>query len=203
MNILLRQQSRLHPRYSGAVGDIQRSRKSQRGHEGSFPISEGLILTEETTPKKVLLRQSFDNKVYSLPESQQQLTHECTPRPNSSPEEDYTTVFLGHASLYVFSEKYGVESLRALTLKKLHNTLVTFTLYPARIGDIVKLISYTYSSEHTPDHEDRVDDLRALVIHYVACEVDTIAESELFLSLLEEGGPFVRDFWRKVKERIT
>jgi len=187
----------------GSWGHPKKSKKSKRPR-GEFSNLRGSDSDREaTTSKKVRLRQSFDNKVYSLPESQQQLTHECTPRPNSSPEEDYTTVFLGHASLYVFAKKYGVESLRALTLNKLHNTLVTFTLYPARIGDIVKLISYTYSSEHTPDHEDRVDDLRALVVHYVACEVDTIGESELFLSLLEEGGPFVRDFWRKVKDRIT
>lgn len=158
---------------------------------------------ETTTPKRVRLRHSFENRVYSLPELQQQLTHECTPRPNSSPEEDYTNVFLGHASLYVFAEKYDIEPLRALTLNKLHNTLLKFALYPARVADIIKLVRYTYSSEHTPDREDRVDDLRALVVHYVACEVDTIGDSELFVSLLEEGGPFVRDFWRKVKERIT
>ncbi len=157
----------------------------------------------ETSPQKINLRQSFDNSKYPLPESQQQFRHECSPRANTSPEEDFTNVFLGHASLYVFAEKYGVESLKALTLNKMHETLSAFTLYRARIGDIVKLIGYVYSSENTPDYEDRVDELRALVTHYVACKADTIAESELFLGLLEEGGPFVRDFWRKVKERIV
>lgn len=155
------------------------------------------------TPPKIRLRQSFEDSKFPPPESQQQAFHECNPRPNTSPEEDYTNVFLGHASLYVFAEKYGVEPLKVLALNKLHATLSTFTLYRARISDIVNLISYAYSTENTPDHEDRVDELRALVTHYAACEVDTIAESELFLSLLEEGGPFVRDFWRKVKERIT
>ena len=152
--------------------------------------------------RKIRLKRSFEDNIYPLPESQEQFSHECAPRPNSSAEEDYTSVFLGYASLYVFADKYGVESLRALTLNKLHKTLLTFTLYHARVGDVIKLVSFAYSSENTPDHEYIVDELRALVTHYVACEVDTIAESELFLSLLEEGGPFVRDFWMKVKKRI-
>ncbi len=151
---------------------------------------------------KIQLRQSFEDIEYPAPESQQQSVDECTPRPNKSREEDYTTVLLGHANLYVLAEKYGVDSLKALTLDKIHKTLLMFTLYHARIGDIVKLINCAYSPENTPDHEGRVDELRALVTHYVACEIDTIGESELFLSLLEEGGPFVRDFWMKVKERF-
>ena len=152
--------------------------------------------------REVRLRQSFENSKHPLPASQEQLSRECTPRPNNSPAEDYTTVFLGHASLYVFAEKYGVDSLKALTLHKIHKTLLTFTLYHTRIGDIVELVSYAYSPENTPEHEGRIDELRALVTHYVASEIDTIGKSELFLSLLEEGGSFVRDFWMKVKERF-
>ena len=148
--------------------------------------------------KKVRLRQSFEERAYPLPESQKRYLKECTPRVNGSPDEDYTNVFLGHARLYIFAEKWGVDSLKALTLNKLHRTLLTFNLYRGRIGDIIKLVNYAYS-EDMPDH----DDLRPLVTHYVACEIDTIEASELFLCLLEDGGPFVRDFWCKVRERIV
>lgn len=41
------------------------------------------------------------------------------PCPNVSSAEDCTSVFLGHSQLYVFAEKWGLESLEALVLHKL------------------------------------------------------------------------------------
>jgi hypothetical protein len=116
--------------------------------------------------------------------------------PNWAAEENYTPVFLGHARLYVFAEKYGISTLRTLTLSKLHQTLVYFTLFDERIGDIIALVRYAYSNDNTPDHEgEKVDSLRRLVAQYIVRESMTFGNTEEFRSLLEEGGPFVRDLW--------
>lgn len=107
--------------------------------------------------------------------------------------EDYTPVFLAHARLYTFADKYGITTLKVLCLQKLHQTLVKFTLYTARIGDILELARYAFSSDNTPDRKDGVDDLRKVVFKYMVSELDTIRKSEDFISLLEEGGPFASD----------
>ncbi|KAF2135118.1 uncharacterized protein K452DRAFT_213695, partial [Aplosporella prunicola CBS 121167] len=117
------------------------------------------------------------------------------PPTNQNARENFTTVLLSHARLYSFADKYGIEALRLLTLHKLHKTLVGFTLYNARISDIIALLRYTYSDEHTLDYDNKVDDLRALVSEYVVCEIETIGRTKAFLDLIEEGGPFVRDWW--------
>ncbi|OBT70605.1 hypothetical protein VF21_10358, partial [Pseudogymnoascus sp. 05NY08] len=98
-------------------------------------------------PKKSLksrvLRDSFDKIDFDIETPQLGAKYRCEVRQNSAAEEDYTSVFLGHARLYVFADKWGIEDLRSLSLHKLHQTLRTFTLYSARLGDVVELIRYT------------------------------------------------------------
>jgi len=150
--------------------------------------------------KKATLRKSFESKSFCSPLPRQSLIDSCEPIANSKPTEDCTTVFLAHARLYVLADKYGIEPLRSLGLHKLHKTLVGFTLYKARIGDVVELARYAYSDDHTADYGN--DELRTLISEYVACEIDTIGRSEIFLCLMEEGGPFTRDFWMLVQKHI-
>ncbi|MCJ1412338.1 hypothetical protein MMC19_006432 [Ptychographa xylographoides] len=147
--------------------------------------------------KRVDLRRAFDLKTYE-PTSPSHLAT-CKPKENSSPNEDYTQVFLAHARLYVFAEKYGVENLKSLTLHYLHKTLLTFKLYESRIADILELIWFACSDENTPSKDD---ELRSLVIHYVACEDANMTKSEDFLTLLEDGGPFVRELWLKIRSDL-
>jgi hypothetical protein len=51
------------------------------------------------------------------------------PRKNVEECEDYTNVFLCHARVYVFAEKYDVAKLRALALHKLQQPLEVFQVY--------------------------------------------------------------------------
>lgn len=88
----------------------------------------------------------------------------CKIRPNESLVEDYSPVFLGHAQLYVFAEKQGIESLQTLTLHKLHATLCGYKLYKERYDNVIKLVKYTYQNTLT---QKRMDRLRALVTKYV------------------------------------
>lgn len=148
--------------------------------------------------RKVNLRRSFDTKFICSTLPRQRIINSCEITPNSHAKQDYTGVFLAHARLYVFADKYGIEPLESLSLHKLHITLKSFTLYRARIGDILKLVRYAY--ENGRDYES--NKLRALVSEYVACEIDTIGEAKRFLALMEEGGLFVRDFWKLVQKYL-
>jgi hypothetical protein len=166
----------------------------------------GLEPKKSENPKKPsksrLLRQSLDDKLYNIETIRTAFTARCEVRQNSSPTEDYTPVFLGHAQLYVFAEKWGIEDLKTLALFKLHKTLVSFTLYAARRPDIVELLQCAYSNDHTPDLVDAVDDLRSLVMLYTACEVENLIHCPEFLSLIGEGGQLAQDLVQMLMKRM-
>lgn len=152
--------------------------------------------------KSRLLRKSFDDKLYDVETIHAISTSLCEVRQNSSPTEDYTTVLLGHAQLYVFAEKWGIEALKTLSLYKLHKTLVSFTLYAARRPDIAELLRYAYSDEHTPDRDGVVDDLRSLVMLYTVCEMESLINCPEFRSLVGEGGQLAQELVQMLMKRI-
>ena len=128
------------------------------------------------------------------------LHNECKARSNQDPSEDYSPVFLGHASVYAFADKYNVKTLKILALQKLHQTLRVFTLYPCRVSDILELVRYCY--ENTPDCEHSQDDLRRLLCQYVACKYDVMIRSKDVLGFVEGGGPFVSDLMVMLARRM-
>jgi hypothetical protein len=94
------------------------------------------------------MRQEFTARKYQCP------TYggdRYEPQPNKSPNENYTNV-LG-TRLYAFAEKYLIESLRMLALRRLQGTLMKSKLYKPRIWDIVELQQFSFSNENTPDRE--------------------------------------------------
>ena len=122
------------------------------------------------------------------------------PRPNIEEFEDYSEVFLSHARLYVFADTYDIAPLRKLALHKLQRTLVVFDLYRERVGDIVKLLGYSYS--HTVDRPGSQDQLRSLVVHYSAGLIEKLSDNEEFDALLEGNGALGRDIISKMLERL-
>ena len=134
---------------------------------------------EPPASKRTLLWQKFSQQRYDA-----QIPY-FEPRKNAESCEDYTEVFLSHARLYVFAEKYDVHELRYVALQKLQRTLAGFSLYKQRTGDISTLARYVY--ENTAERKAKADELRSLVVHYVACNIETLAKDELFRSLLKEG----------------
>jgi hypothetical protein len=152
--------------------------------------------------KSILLRESLDNLIYDTDTSRTIFTARCEVRQNSNPTEDYTTVFLGHAQLYAFAENWGIDALKTLALFKLHKTLVSFTLYADRRPDVVELLRYTFSNDHTPDRVGAVDDLRSLVMLYTACEVESLVHCPEFLSLIGEGGQLAQNLVQMLMKRI-
>ena len=127
-------------------------------------------------------------------------TPQFHPRKNRESCEDYTDVFLCHARLYVFAEKYDIVSLRKLSLSKLHQTLCVFTLYKERVGDIVTLLQYSYAN--TAHRSPTYDRLRSLVILYAACVVEDLVPSSDFKALLEEPGELASDLVVEIINRL-
>jgi hypothetical protein len=151
------------------------------------------------------LRRDFDEREYlTLGEPTTIMRFDFLPKENSKPEQDFTPVFLAHARLYTFACMRLIDPLKHLALHKLHQTLLKFKLYDRRVGDVVELARYAYDHGQDRKPDGTIEDLRKLVVEYIACEVSIIGKHEAFAPLLQEGGEFVVDFWRIIaKENLS
>ena len=157
----------------------------------SDPFQEG----HDVLGVKGALKKAFDSRTYTTRRGFP------SPRPNKNSKEDYTDVFLSHAQLYVFAEKYDIQSLKTLALGELHATLVVYTLYDVRTGDIIELLRYVYANTCKP--QEGVDNMRSMIIQYVGYEMDVLMEAAEFGELIiESGGDLLRDFMKAVSTRI-
>lgn len=129
------------------------------------------------------------------------------PRGNRSSAEVYSDVFLSHARLYVFAEKYDIQALKMLALDELHATLAIYTLYTKRTSDIIDLLRYVYCN--TSEASEGVENLRTLMTQYMGCELDILTYDEDFKGLMieeegaDEGGGLLSDFMKMVGKRIS
>ncbi|KAK6527511.1 hypothetical protein TWF694_004494 [Orbilia ellipsospora] len=108
---------------------------------------------------------------------------------NFSDAQDFSGIFLCHAQLYVFGDKYNAEDLKGFSAHRLHQTLATFTLFPGRVCDIVVLVQYIF--DHTLDSPD--EPLRRMISNYCAWNIILFSKDKGFLEFYEAGGPFTRD----------
>lgn len=122
-------------------------------------------------------------------------------RANRLSNENYTEVFLSHARLYVFAEKYDIQLLAMLALENLHDTLALYTLYRERTRDIVDLLRYVYAN--TSEQPKGCENMRTLLKDYVGYEMKTLMTSKKFKALIiDDGGPLLDDFVKMVIKRI-
>ncbi|KAH8726948.1 hypothetical protein GQ44DRAFT_758484 [Phaeosphaeriaceae sp. PMI808] len=152
------------------------------------------------------LRTQFNSRNYLSDSSPKALIlQHFEPKSNSTVYQNFTPVLLAHARLYCFAHVRIITPLKALTLNKLHKTLLNFKLYAERVGDIIELARYAYSNPDLPDRSDdgTLNDLRKLVVDYIVCEIDTIGKYDEFVKYMEEGGEFVGDFWRLAKQYMA
>jgi len=163
------------------------------------PKRQTKIEKRASKPKRPL-RTKFHDRIYHVPASLAFMERRCEARANTSDCEDYTPVFLGHARLYAFAEKYDMEPLKAVVLNKLHKTLCLFTPYKARRDDVLELLRFTY--ETTPPRP-RIDPLRELITQYITYEAKHFISTENCLSLVEEGGQLARDLFAMLLEKVT
>jgi hypothetical protein len=113
-------------------------------------------------------------------------------------DENIGEVLLLHASLYVLAEKWGIDSLKSLALYKLHQTLKMLELDGPKVTHIIKLARYSYSDENIPDLDNGTDGLRNLICQYAAANVEVLSEHLPFTKIIEEGGAFIRDLWKRL-----
>ena len=128
-------------------------------------------------------------------------------RANKGPDEYYTEVFLCHARMYVFAEKYDIQDLRKLALQKLQHQLAIHTLYIERVGEIMALLRYVYAntgeSKSGGGSGNGEDDVRSVLAHYVGVEMgNLIKEGEIRDFMLEEP-EFLGEFLRMFALRIN
>ena len=122
-------------------------------------------------------------------------------RGNIAPEEDYSEVFLGHARMYVFAEKYDIQPLKTLALRKLHNTLSIFTLFPERVGDITTLLKYVYAN--TAETVDDTMDIRTMLAHYIGSEMEMLIKNGEIKDLMLDYGDMLGDFLKMLAVEIS
>jgi hypothetical protein len=104
---------------------------------------------------------------------------------------------LFHAKLYVFATKYLIEPLRQQCLASMHRDLRSFSLNRENRSLILDLLDFTYT--HTGRAEaGGKSSLRDLVIHYVACEVRTLADDEKLSDLLDSNAEVGSDLVLKL-----
>lgn len=138
----------------------------------------------ESRPYKL---KSFDFSVRGL----SRLTGTAHSNSFSSSCEDHTEVFLTHARLYVFADRYDIANLRQHCLFKLHEALIVFSLLHERVQDVVPLVEYVYDS--TPDRIHSADEMRELVIDYVAQNMAKSAKQASFQNLWSKEGSMSTD----------
>ena len=123
------------------------------------------------------------------------------PRKNTHHEEDYSEVFLGHARLYVFADKYDIENLKVLAMEELHATLAGFTMYQQRTRDIVALLRYIYAN--TAETKSGVEDLRSLMTGYIGAEIETLIKDKDLEALMSEDASMLADIMGVVRSKIA
>lgn len=120
--------------------------------------------------RKQQLIEKFKSKIY--PESLSAPTKGFEARKNKDSSEDYSSVFLCHARLYVLGDTYLIPELQKLAIHRLHATLKEFVLYPSRLQDVIMLVKYVFENTR-PD--DEICDMLSL---YCACIRKSLDDEE-------------------------
>ncbi|KAF2444487.1 hypothetical protein P171DRAFT_473556 [Karstenula rhodostoma CBS 690.94] len=194
---------------------VSRKKKGKKGriYEEAIPDVPDEPMTEpepEPEPQyelqfnsRTILRTQFDSRNHIIDGGPiTAILQSFEPKANSFPWQNFTPVFLAHARLYCFAHMRLIAPLKALTLNKLHKTLSKFKLYTDRVGDIIELARYAYLNQDLPSRskDGTLDDLKKLVVEYIACEIDVIGKHDAFVEYMEEGGEFVGDFWKVARD---
>ena len=112
---------------------------------------------------------------------------------------DCGTDLLAYAKLYVFADRYLIQSLRELTLDKLHGSLIKYKLEAGSIAHVVDLIGYTCENtvEETIDTVsafEQKDGMRALVFAWTICKASSLVNFRDFVEMLPNNPPFASAF---------
>ncbi|KFX89896.1 hypothetical protein O988_08436 [Pseudogymnoascus sp. VKM F-3808] len=157
------------------------------------------IAQEELQPEPVPEPISPIPVLFELDDPRDKHKDDCEPSKQFDPKGNYSNVFRSHAELWIIASSYGIDSLMALSLYKLRQTLIVFRINDQTVSDLVDLVHYVYNP-HMESLEDERQ--RGLVAQYMACNSATLSSDGNFMALLREGGSFVEDFLKIVMKRF-
>ncbi|KAF3913453.1 hypothetical protein AA313_de0201451 [Arthrobotrys entomopaga] len=111
---------------------------------------------------------------------------------------EFGPTLVSHAKVYVLADYHNVDTLKALSLRRLAQTMQMAELHTwDLISDVLALVEFVY-----PDDIGRPQQLRDVVSHFVALHYSKLVTNEEVLTTLERGGEFVRDVCAKVGSQI-
>ena len=155
--------------------------------------------TGADSPPKLSPKERLWARFTQLPKSTSGKPPSCK-KTVDGPQEDWTRVFLSHARLYAFADRYLIAPLMDLVVQKLRGTLTNLKPHYEQLDSIVALLEYTYSK--TPDRSEPIDKLRDLLAHYAACIVEHLDTVPKFTDLLKKEGALGGDVIRYLVKRL-
>ncbi|KAG0649596.1 hypothetical protein D0Z07_3629 [Hyphodiscus hymeniophilus] len=163
---------------------LRRSEKKCR----QWPEESVDEITEKPRYSGPMLAESFQTLAYPLlsPRNHSAACDLILPFSKTS---SYQNILLCHATLYILADLWMIDSLKALTLFKLHAMLCAFKLNDKNAEDIVGLARYAY--QEGPGSDGGIGGLRNLICQYMASNAVVLSLDAGFIALLEEGGPLV------------
>lgn len=117
-----------------------------------------------------------------------------------SSNDNHTNVFIAHAAMHALAINYEIAKLKTLSLQKLCDKLTRFECKPERVGDVLALVRWVYTTESGMARD--MPELKDIVVRYVVSEVSGFGNTHEFGELLKEGGGFVKDFWAMVYSNL-
>ncbi|OQV10722.1 BTB/POZ domain-containing protein [Cladophialophora immunda] len=118
------------------------------------------------------------------------------PYRNSTPSESLMETLLSLAKLYVFADRYVIESLRSLVLYKMRRTLVSLKLFPQRVSEVFLLVQYVY------DHTREGDDLRLLLTQFAACMINVFLQHSDWDRFICEQQTFTSELLHHLRDSV-
>ena len=167
--------------------------------ESAIPEDTEKRNSKAQTSKELFIRRKYNvrQKVKHLPLSR--LRKFPVPK---YPQEDFSEVFFCHVYLYIFADKYDIQTLKVLALEELHATLASLALEQECTGDVLKLLRYVY--REAPEQANKMEDLRTLMAQYMESEFETLVKDEsLGMYLSEDNGELLEDFLKILRKRLA
>ncbi|KAK5999750.1 hypothetical protein QM012_005156 [Aureobasidium pullulans] len=165
---------------------------------GTSPTSEGNGALNLNN--KLKLQGVFANTPYTTSASRVFGTGIRTKSNGVSSNENHTNVFVAHAAMHALAINYEIAKLKTLSLQKLCDKLMRFDCKPERVGDVLALVRWVYTTESLINRD--MPELKDIVVKYVVSEVSGFGSTQDFGELLKEGGGFVKDFWAMVYSNL-
>lgn len=177
-----------------AEPEVEFAHTSLQGCDESFLV-RGISVRKILSSRLGLMRGAFRRKYYSHFED---YDRQRLKKPDIRPwVGDLKLILLAHARLYLLADKYIAIPLKRLVFRELFALLERCIYADKHIEAMIQLVRYVYGNGGT--YGFRENELRTLVCDYMVSEMTVFGGSEAFEDLLQEGGEFVRDFWRQTR----